>query len=588
MNKLSIFLLLIFAFVVNVDSQATCAQTTTKQGSGKQATSSQLKRERDVIYLRTEGVAMTFDVFTPKNPNGIGIIKVVSGGWKSKHKKISAAFVKPFTDQGYTVFTVMHGSQPRYQVRDIIKFMHRAVRFIRTNADRWNIDPDRIGITGGSAGGHLSLVLATKGGLGDPKAKDPVDRASSAVQAVGVFYPPTDYLNWSGPGDDCVGVGKQEKWQPAFGDESRTAEGRQKLGRHMSSIYHVSEKTPPVSIIHGDADPIVPLYQSESFKTAAESKGVTVELTVKEGLKHGWKNRHVDEVQFVNWFDQHLLSKAKESKPFKIGTCDWTIKMPLSEDSFRYAKRVGLQGIQYSFGAAGDGLDLRTRENRDRLRAIVKETGVEMSSLGIALLNKVPLATTDEADQLVLDCLDAMAKLKEEAAELEDRELASKVAPNVVLLAFFGKADLNGDPQRMATVVEKLKRFAPIAEKHGFVLGIESLLNEADHRHIMDSVGSPAVKVYYDTANSARMGYDIYSEMKSLGAENICEVHIKENGELLGEGPIDFAKVRSLLLEMNYDGWLIVEGSIPKAMKKKRAEANELNAKFAFEFFNPK
>ncbi len=255
---------------------------------------------------------MTFDVFTPANPNGIGIIKVVSGGWKSKHKKINEQFVKPFTDQGYTVFTVMHGSQPRYQVRDIIKYMHRAVRFIRTNASRWNIDPDRIGITGGSAGGHLSLVLATSGGPGDPNAKDPVDRASSAVQAVGVFYPPTDYLNWSRPGDDCVGVGKQKKWQPAFGDESKTVEGRQKLGRHMSSIYHISEKTPPVSIIHGDADPIVPLYQSESFKKAAESKGVTVELTVKKGFKHGWKNRHVDEVQFVEWFEQHLRGQENE------------------------------------------------------------------------------------------------------------------------------------------------------------------------------------------------------------------------------------------------------------------------------------
>ena len=271
-----------------------------------ESASGQVVRERDVIYHRTEGVAMTFDVFKPAEPNGIGIIKIVSGGWKSKYEKVTDDYGAPYTDRGYTVFAVMHGSQPRFKVRDIIGYMHRAVRFIRTHADRWNIDPDRIGVTGGSAGGHLSLVLATKGGSGDPEAKDPIDRVSSAVQAAGVFYPPTDYLNWSEPGDDCVGVGKQKPWAPAFGDESQTAEGRQVLGRHMSSIYHISEKTPPISIIHGDADPIVPLFQSTSFKEVAESKGVPIELTVKEGFKHGWPDKQKDEVQFVKWFDRHL------------------------------------------------------------------------------------------------------------------------------------------------------------------------------------------------------------------------------------------------------------------------------------------
>ena len=265
-------------------------------------------RQRDIIYQQFEGVSMTMDVFVPDRPNGVGIIKIVSGGWKSSHSKVKEGFSNPYTDNGYTVFAVFHGSQPRYQVRDIMGFMHRAVRFIRTNADRWNIDPDRIGVTGSSAGGHLSLVLATKGGPGNPKAKDPIDRASSAVQAAGVFYPPTDYLNWSEPGDDCVGVGKQERWQPAFGDESKTAESRQVLGRHMSSIYHISESTPPVSIIHGDADPIVPLFQSESFKKIAESNGVPIELVIKEGAKHGWPNKEADEVQFLDWFNRHLLN----------------------------------------------------------------------------------------------------------------------------------------------------------------------------------------------------------------------------------------------------------------------------------------
>mgnify|MGYP003640794616 CR=1 FL=1 len=269
---------------------------------------------------------------------------------------------------------------------------------------------------------------------------------------------------------------------------------------------------------------------------------------------------------------------------FKIGTCDWTIKMPLSVDSFHFAKRNGLEGIQYSFDAVGEGLDLRVLENRETIRATVKETGVAISSMGIGLLNKIPFASTEEGEELVVECIDTMSKLKAEAAALEDRKLAAKVSPQIVLLAFFGKADINGSPELIEETIKKLKRVAPLAEKEGFVLALETLLNEADLRHIMESVGSPAVKVYYDTANSARMGYDIYREIESLGAENIYEVHIKQDGALLGGGDIDFERVKSLLLAMDYAGWLIIEGSTPKGMS--REVSGEKNAVYARELFH--
>lgn len=268
-----------------------------------------VERIQDIIYHKTEGVALTMDVFIPEKPNGVGVIKIVSGGWKSTHEKVTDDYSKPYTDHGYTVFAVVHGSQPRYKVRDIMGFMHRAVRYIRFHADRWNIDPDRIGVTGASAGGHLSLILATKGGLGDPEAEDPIDRASSEVQAAAVFYPPTDYRNWAEPGDMAVGVGKQARWQPAFGPESQTSEGGEELGHAMSSIYHIKADTAPVFIIHGDLDPIVPLFQSESFGKKAKRFGVPFQLVVKKGAKHGWKNRIDDELQFVAWFQEHLQDK---------------------------------------------------------------------------------------------------------------------------------------------------------------------------------------------------------------------------------------------------------------------------------------
>src|SRR6476620_8849050 len=113
-------------------------------------------RKEDVIYGRKYGTALTMDVFTPKKvAKGIGVIFVVSGGFFSSHEAINPVFVRPFTDRGYTVFAVVHGSQPRFNVPEIVQDMNRAVRFIRHHARDYSIEPDRLGIYGGSAGGHL-------------------------------------------------------------------------------------------------------------------------------------------------------------------------------------------------------------------------------------------------------------------------------------------------------------------------------------------------------------------------------------------------------------------------------------------------
>src|SRR6478752_9754566 len=138
-------------------------------------------RTEDVIYGRKFGTALTMDVFRPKSGgNGIAIVSVVSGGWYSAHDLVP----KTTIGGGYTVFAVVHGSQPRYTMQDAVQDLNRAVRFIRFHAKDYGIDPDRIGITGGSAGGHLSLMQGIKPADANEKSPDPVERTSSRVQAV--------------------------------------------------------------------------------------------------------------------------------------------------------------------------------------------------------------------------------------------------------------------------------------------------------------------------------------------------------------------------------------------------------------------
>jgi sugar phosphate isomerase/epimerase len=105
----------------------------------------------------------------------------------------------------------------------------------------------------------------------------------------------------------------------------------------------------------------------------------------------------------------------------------------------------------------------------------------------------------------------------------------------------------------------------PKAEKAGITLGIESWLNAQELLYIIDEVKSPNLKVYYDVANANQMGYDIYAEIRQLGKLNqICEFHAKENEALLGKGKVDFREVRKCIDEINYKGWLQIEGAVPK------------------------
>jgi acetyl esterase/lipase len=272
----------------------------------RSAETSSFTRTEDVIYGRKFGTALTLDVIEPAKTNGYGILIMVSGGWFSSHDAINPKSGRPYLDRGYTLFAVVHGSQPKFTVPEIEQDIHRAVRFVRHNAEKYGVDPNHLGITGGSAGGHLSLTMGTKGGAGPADAKDPIDRESSGVQAVACLFPPTDFLNYGQPGEDAVGVGILKDFKAAFGPRSDTPEERQKLGHEISPIYFVSSNMPPTLIIHGNADKLVPIQQAEVFVKRGQEAGAIAKLIVKDGIALGWPNMEEDFTLLADWFDEHL------------------------------------------------------------------------------------------------------------------------------------------------------------------------------------------------------------------------------------------------------------------------------------------
>ncbi len=264
-------------------------------------------RTDGIAYSERHGRPLTMDMLRPSSPNGLAVALMVSGGWKSQRPGETPAWlVAPLLRGGYTVFAVCHISQPESTVMEIIADMNRGVRFIRHNAAKYGIDPNHIGVTGGSAGGHLALMLGTRGGSGDPNAPDPVDRESSAVQAVAIFYPVTDLLNL-GPSTENPGDGGPPlSFVAAFGPNSKDMAVWKQIGHDSSPIYYVQRTMPPTLIYHGDADTLVPLEQSQRFSQRAAQFRLDVPVVVHHGGHHGWPTMVFDERAFVRWFDQHL------------------------------------------------------------------------------------------------------------------------------------------------------------------------------------------------------------------------------------------------------------------------------------------
>ncbi len=289
-----------------------------------EAAGTDFTRKEDVIYGRKYGSALTMDVITPAKPRGIGILWMVSGGWFSDHNAIRPEFVREILKHGYTVFAVVHGSQPKYTIPEILGDIHRAVRFVRHHARDYGVDPARLGITGGSAGGHLSLMQGTAWKEGDPNAKDPVDRESSRVQAVACFFPPTDFLNYGKPGEDAIGRGILKDFHAPFDFHEYDSKTKSlapitreerivELGRSISPVTHVTPDDAPSLIIHGDADKLVPIQQAEIMVEALKKAGVPAKLVTKPGAVHGWANMSEDMVLIADWFDEHLSGKKAGS-----------------------------------------------------------------------------------------------------------------------------------------------------------------------------------------------------------------------------------------------------------------------------------
>ncbi len=266
----------------------------------------------DHIYGHKAGMALTMDVVRPnQDANGIGLLYMVSRGWVSDYFDLDQAMATStqrhgrfscLIDRGYTLFMVRHGSAPYFKVPDAVADVRRALRYVRLHADEFHVAPDRLGVFGNSAGGHLALMLGTTADQGNPDSADPVERTAARVAAVVAYYPPVD-LRQSSLHQQAVSI--QESGPLSFDAN---------LQASVSPIVHVSGDDAPTLLIHGDQDKTVPLTNSKQIHDAFGKADVDTKLIVMEGAGHAFPGQYGSRAAaaLADWFDDHLRGELHD------------------------------------------------------------------------------------------------------------------------------------------------------------------------------------------------------------------------------------------------------------------------------------
>jgi acetyl esterase/lipase len=265
-------------------------------------------QHQNVVYGEAHGIGLLMDIFTPQGAgNGLGVVDVISGAWHSDRGKIRdherARTFHTLCNKGYTVFAIRPGSITKFNVLEMLANLNEGIHWVKTHAGDYGIDAERLGLMGASAGGHLACLAAVSAEDGDAGSNNKSSAQNTRVKAVAVFFPPTDFLDFGGKT-----LGPQDDLTSRLLGNDPPADLAPLL-KQISPAHLVTAKTPPFLLIHGDADPVVPLQQSERMLAALKQAGVPAELIVKPGGGHPWFTIHEEVKVIADWFDKQLSAK---------------------------------------------------------------------------------------------------------------------------------------------------------------------------------------------------------------------------------------------------------------------------------------
>jgi len=248
---------------------------------------------------------------------------------------------------------------------------------------------------------------------------------------------------------------------------------------------------------------------------------------------------------------------AARGVKFKVGVTDWNLRQEGKTDAISLARRLGFDGVQVSLGVGTEKLPLADAAVQASYLAESKRVGLPLASVCLNILHRNYLKSDPLGQRWVSDAI----------------AIAKNLGVKVILLPFFGRGALQTQAE-MDYVGDVLREIAPAAEKSRIILGLEDTISAKDNVRIMERAKSRAVLTYYDVGNSTNNGFNIIEEIRWLGRDRICEVHLKDNPNFLGQGKIDFTAVVDALADIGFDQWAELETDCPTKSVENDMTAN--------------
>jgi len=258
--------------------------------------------ESGIEFSKPDGESLQLNLARPKSPSGkcAAILCIHGGGFRAGKREGWDGRCRMLAERGYVAATVTYRLAPKHPYPAAIHDVKAAVRWLRANAATYAIDPEKIGVTGDSAGGHLAQFLGVTGGVAEFEGDGGNPGVSSRVSCVVNWYGPSDFTKSYGKSVDAAEV--LPLW--LGGDDSK--EHRKHV--QASPLYWVTPSATPTLLLHGSKDPYVAIEQAEWIRDRLKAAEVEVELIAFEGAGHGFKGPDQEKAlqSMIGFFDRHL------------------------------------------------------------------------------------------------------------------------------------------------------------------------------------------------------------------------------------------------------------------------------------------
>ena len=255
---------------------------------------------------------------------------------------------------------------------------------------------------------------------------------------------------------------------------------------------------------------------------------------------------------------------SPSTQRYKISVCDWMILKRQKLGAFQLTKDIGADGVEVDMGSLGtndtfESVITTNAEVRQQFLDTAKKLNLEISSIAMSGFYAQSFAERPTVPRMTQDCIDTM------------KAMGVKVA----FLPLGVRSDLVKHPELRPKVVTQLKVIGAQAEKAGVIIGIETELDADAQIKLLDDVGSPAIRIYYNFSNALQNNHDLIKELETLGKDRICQIHCTDqDGVWLQDDPkINMPKVKETLDKMGWSGWLVIERS-RKATDSRNVKGN--------------